>query len=73
MAIYHEPSLIFQTDCDGYYVIKILDKTQNKIIHCDTLKSENKQITIKGFTPNNFEIIIEPIQLTNYWEKILLL
>jgi hypothetical protein len=73
MTIYHEPTIILETDTNGYYLIKILDKLQKKIIYSETLKSENKHIAIKGFTPNNFEITIEPVQLTNHWEKILLL
>lgn len=73
MAKINEPIIILETDSNGYYLIKILDKLQKKIVFSDTLKSENKHIAIKGFTPNLFEITIEPVSLNNRWEKILLL
>ncbi|HPW97848.1 MAG TPA: hypothetical protein PK218_04745 [Flavobacterium sp.] len=73
MANINEPIIILETDTNGYYLIKILDKIQRKIVFSDTLKSENKHIAIKGFTPNLFEITIEPVLLNNRWEKILLL
>jgi len=67
-----DPTIIFYTDTNGYYLLEIRHKDSNNIVFRDTLKSYDKKITIKGFAQNLFAFSLQPLPTSNHWEKILI-
>lgn len=64
--------IILSTETNGFYLLEIRQKINQTLVFKDTLKSENKKIVIKGFAQNLFAFTLQPIVITNHWEKILL-
>lgn len=65
-------TITLDTETNGFYLLEIRRKTDHTLVFKDTLKSENKKIVIKGFAQNLFAFSLQPLKISNHWEKILL-
>jgi len=72
MFSFSNSPIILSTETNGFYLLEIRNKINQTLVFKDTLKSENKKIVIKGFAQNRFAFTLQPIVITNHWEKILL-
>jgi hypothetical protein len=72
MLRFSNTAITFKTPTSGLYQLEIRYKINQAILFKDTLKSENNKIIIKGLAPNLFTITLQPVLVTNHWEKILL-
>jgi hypothetical protein len=72
MLHFSNASITLHTETNGYYLLEIRHKINRNLVFKDTLKSENKKIIVKGFAHHQFEFNLQPISITNHWEKIVL-
>lgn len=49
-----------KTDYDGDFKVTILDKN-GEVLFCQTMRSKNQQIILRGFTLNKHTVTLSPI------------